>query len=208
MTALFSPTTAEGHDLFEVLSAMQKCIRRGDEEGAGWWAFAAAASGYLPHVIGRLEVVAVEDVGVADPVRVTAALTVCQQARTWGRAGRASWKLAIAAAVQYLCRAEKSRASDEMQAAILGARARGEQREIPDVAIDKHTRRGRAKGRGVDHFMAEGTRLDPPAAPAPDVYRERAAATWKQIETDQAFADRYSRMSAAGKIGKGAETEE
>jgi hypothetical protein len=41
------------------------------------------------------------------------------------------------------------------------ARGRGmvERREVPDEALDRHTRRGRRMGRGWDHFWDEASQL-------------------------------------------------
>ena len=51
-----------------------------------------------------------------------------------------------------------------------------ERREIPDVALDKHTARGRPDGpRGADQFFAEGTVLSP-HVPLPDEERWRELA--------------------------------
>ena len=35
-----------------------------------------------------------------------------------------------------------------------------ERLEIPDYALDKHTYRGKKMGRGLDHFFAEGAKLE------------------------------------------------
>jgi hypothetical protein len=51
-------------------------------------------------------------------------------------------------------------------------------RPIPDYALDKHTRRGRAMKRGWDHFFTEGMKLAN-EADLPDAYRERAIAMLK-----------------------------
>jgi hypothetical protein len=48
---------------------------------------------------------------------------------------------------------------------------------VPDWALDQHTVEGRRRGRGLDHFLAEGAQLNPPAAP--DQYAAEAARLWR-----------------------------
>ena len=40
---------------------------------------------------------------------------------------------------------------------------------IPDYALDMHTMKGKAMGRGLDHFRTEGAKLVPPPT-EPDLY--------------------------------------
>ena len=48
---------------------------------------------------------------------------------------------------------------------------------IPDYALDMHTMRGKAMGRGLDHFRKEGAKLVPPPT-EPDPYEEKAYRLW------------------------------
>ena len=53
--------------------------------------------------------------------------------------------------------------------------------DIPDEALDRHTRRGRMKGRGLDHFLKHGAKL---VGPRPlEEYEKKCEATavafWK-----------------------------
>ena len=43
---------------------------------------------------------------------------------------------------------------------------------IPDYALDMHTMKGKAMGRGLDHFRKEGAKLVPPPT-EPDPYEEK-----------------------------------
>jgi hypothetical protein len=36
----------------------------------------------------------------------------------------------------------------------------GKRLEIPDFALDMHTAKGKAKGRGYEHFFNEGSKLE------------------------------------------------
>ena len=44
--------------------------------------------------------------------------------------------------------------------------------EVPDIALDKHTKRGQEMGRGSKHFFEEGTKVIPQLKIDND-YRER-----------------------------------
>jgi replication-associated recombination protein RarA len=61
-------------------------------------------------------------------------------------------------AVMLLARAQKSRAVDNACVAFYaGSRPK---REVPDVALDKHTKCGRSMGRGFKHFFDEAARVE------------------------------------------------
>jgi hypothetical protein len=75
--------------------------------------------------------------------------------------------------VPVLARAQTSRLVDSaLVASYQGERPR---REIPDYALDMHTKAGRALGRGAAHFYEEGAVIAP-TGPVEDLYRERARA--------------------------------
>ena len=48
--------------------------------------------------------------------------------------------------------------------------------EVPDIALDKHTRRGQEMGRGSKHFFEEGTKVIP------------------QLEIDNDYRERYGKI--------------
>ena len=49
--------------------------------------------------------------------------------------------------------------------------------ENPDFALDIHTMKGKAMGRGLDHFRKEGAKLIPPPT-ADDPYEDEAYRLW------------------------------
>jgi hypothetical protein len=67
MTELFERTTRKGYDLFEVASAFQKSVRRGDEETAMYFAVELFESGYDEYLWKRMKIITSEDVGLAEP---------------------------------------------------------------------------------------------------------------------------------------------
>jgi hypothetical protein len=60
--------TMGGYDFYEVLSAMQKSIRRGLEEDALFWGTELYLSDYADHAWSRLLIISSEDVGFAEPL--------------------------------------------------------------------------------------------------------------------------------------------
>jgi replication-associated recombination protein RarA len=140
-----------------------------------------AMSGYFTHAVNRLRVIAQEDVGPADPQAVIFASLVLDQADAWRSAKNSAWRMAVANACFALATASKSRVGDLLQAASLHVVLDGTMPSVPDEALDKHTRRGRRKGRGLDHFLEHGAKL---VGPRPlEEYEKRcepnAVAFWK-----------------------------
>jgi hypothetical protein len=178
------PPTWRGYEFGEVASALQKSIRRGDEDAALYWAVELDQSGYGEYVWKRLRVVCSEDVGIAEP---TMPATIAALYATWKELRKKRddrqepWRLMLCHAVILLARAKKSRLVDH--ALLVHYNAEDERRPVPDVARDKHTRSGRRKRRGWSHFFEQGTLLADPdtgelteEGSIPDPYRERARA--------------------------------
>jgi replication-associated recombination protein RarA len=178
------PTTVRGYDAREVVSALQKCIRRGLDDEAVYWAVELERSGLGAWCWKRLRVIVSEDVGLAWPEgpAVIAALHAgyLDLKRNAPRVPRQRpWRLCLVHAVLALARAPKSRLVDVAQ---IVAFRDDERREVPDVALDRHTVKGRRMGRGWDHFWTEGTQLVPHAEqPGEAAYREQAMAAVETI---------------------------
>lgn len=160
--------TVGGYDFHEVLSALQKSIRRGLEEDALFWATELYLSNYANHAWGRFLVISSEDVGVAD----SSVFSLIYQLHAHWKIHQeeSSARLHFIHAVLALVRAPKSRIVDH--ALIVYLEGPREKRPVPDYALDKHTSRGRAMGRGNKHFFAVGALLG--NQPLEDLYEERA----------------------------------
>lgn len=169
--------TKKGYDFFEVASALQKNIRRGLEYEAMYWAVELFNSGYVEYAWKRLRIMASEDVGLAEPqvVATIAGLYAHHKIQAAKKDDKNQpERLFLTHAVLLLCRATKSRVIDH---ALLYHWGRHDQVHlpIPDLALDKHTERGRYLGRGWKHFFEQGIQLDPlGAVPGEVQYRERA----------------------------------
>ena len=159
----------------EVVSAFQKSIRRGLLENALLLAYEmyVTSAELEEHLWTRLSVISVEDVGSGsflEPVIVDA---LCRMRLRFPR-GAGDRFIFAAHAVRLLAMSPKDRTTDEMTNwAVLMTDVRGERPEIPDVAYDMHTRRGQEMGRGLEHFMKEGARVENERPGRDTTYRER-----------------------------------
>ena len=156
-----------------VISAMQKCIRRADEATAMRMAFElyVTSSFHEDKMWNRLLVIPVEDIGFGDtyaPVLVKT-LNDLRKEYPYGDGDRPIFFLY---AIRYLCRCKKERSTDHIKNIIMRESARGEVPEIPDVAIDMHTIKGRAMGRDVFYFLDEASKVTPMWEEYDDSYRQ------------------------------------
>ena len=69
--SLYKVTTVNGHLLAEVVSALQKAIRRCQVDDALYWAVDMYLTGYDEYCRKRLRIMASEDVGPAEPLPAT-----------------------------------------------------------------------------------------------------------------------------------------
>ncbi len=169
--------TPGGYKIGEVSSAMQKCIRRGSEEQALFWATELDLAGYPEYVFKRLRIIASEDVGLGDNMAAIAVQTLYQNwlaQRKKKDEKHGPERLFLVHAVLILSRAPKSRTVDH--ALIAMYEAPRPVRSIPDFALDKHTAAGRKLRRAWKHFWEHGARLENKAQ-LDDPYEAIARAT-------------------------------
>jgi len=188
-----NPKTGKHYPTFQVFSALQKSIRRGMEEEAMYWAMELLEGGSAKECMTRLRVIAHEDIGIADIQSVLFALQCLddlenkwyivtetkkkQKNGKWKTTteikSKGQWRLALANVILSLCRANKSRISDNFQGHIRYKKSHGWALEIPDYALDKHTKEGRKLGKGTDQFFDEGVILHPKInLPKDEIYEE------------------------------------
>lgn len=163
-----SALTVNGHPRAVITSSLQKAIRRGEVDDALYAAVEFDLSRVPEHVWHRLFVICSEDIGLADRGLITEIEVLhlkWQQSK-----GTPEARLFLIHAVLLLCRAQKSRL---VLHATNVAYLDHAKREIPDYAVDMHTPQGRAMGRGMEHFLAEGAHLEN-KADIPDDFEERA----------------------------------
>lgn len=178
--------TSHGYNDDEVVSALQKDIRRGNERQAMHWALELGEEGKsgFGQLASRLTVIAYEDIGLGDPAAVLQACRAIQDMRDMYRNGWGEWRMALAYIVLLLCRSRKSRISCHF---LQVTRHRWEtvSPDIPDYALDMHTSAGTLQGRtqgsreGIQHFIEEGEQLDS-EADVEDVYRQETRELLRQ----------------------------
>lgn len=155
--------TIGGYDYYEVVSALQKTIRRGDRDSALFWSTELYLSEYVAHAWRRLLVIASEDVGLADPLIFVQIRLLYD---TWTeRKKEDDAKLYFIDAVLRLVNAAKCRITDN--ATIVFFEGERSHRDIPDYALDVHTEAGRRLCRGYSHFFTEGAKLESTTLPDP-----------------------------------------
>jgi replication-associated recombination protein RarA len=155
--------TKNGYPLDEVVSALQKCVRRGKEELAFFFAIEMIEGGYFDYCWRRLIIIASEDIGIADPFAAVLVGQLYENAKI-ALGNRKKTELndqvePLQQAILYMCRTQKSRYGDDFMGYVLSRRERGWKPEVPDVAVDMHTERGRKKGRGEIFFCQEGAEV-------------------------------------------------
>lgn len=168
----------------EIISALQKEIRRSNTENAALLAYEMATTSpeLEAYLWKRLSVISVEDVGWGDVQAPVLVHTLHQMTQSFDRSDGERLLFAIHA-VRYLCACQKDRSSDEM---INWLKHEVESERllptIPDYALDVHTARGRQMERGVRHFWEEGARLFPELPERDTTYRQRMLKLMDEIE--------------------------
>lgn len=198
----YQQKTQNSYDLGEVISALQKEIRRGNEQGAMYWALELVPQ-FEPYLWRRLVVIANEDIGIAAPSIFCTVSILREQFfefRERGRNGTA--RLILANAILTMCRAPKSRIADHFQRFMVEEWMNGERRPLPDYALDNHTRTGKNMKRGVEFWLEEGCLLGNPGD-VDDPYQETAENHWANGRNS---APEWGRRSAASRKSSGPPT--
>ncbi|HMS73404.1 MAG TPA: hypothetical protein PKB03_10260 [Baekduia sp.] len=174
------PPTRRGYDPPEVVSALQKAVRRSDTDAALYWSIELALSGYGNWCWKRIRTICSEDIGPAVP---GLAADVRALYENWKEEqGKGDGILYVIHAVIMLAEAPKCRVTDWV--AHYHCSDRVERREIPDEALDKHTRRGKQMGRGIEHFIDESSRLVQPTSHRATYEREQRELVQRMCAND------------------------
>ncbi len=171
------------HDLAadEVISALQKEIRRSNTENAALLAYEMVTTSpeMEAYLWRRLLAISVEDIGWGDLQAPILIHSLHQINQSFDHAAGERILFAVHA-VRYLCACQKDRSSDEMAIWIKREVEDGRRLpSIPDYALDLHTKRGSEMGRGLDHFLEEGAKLIPELPDRDTTYRQRVLALLK-----------------------------
>jgi replication-associated recombination protein RarA len=167
--------TIHGFAADELISALQKSIRRGLVENAGLVAYELYASGpeFEDQVWRRLEIISVEDVGFGR-LDAPVLINTLNQMRQRAEQESPDRLIYLVHAVRVLALCPKDRSADEMQnwlrISVDGGTA---QPEVFDDAIDMHTKRGQEMGRDFLHWYTNGARVENELPDRDRTYRVR-----------------------------------
>ena len=155
----------------EVISALQKEIRRGYTENACLLAYELLqTSPELEQKLWqRLLVISVEDIGLGNQFAALLINSLFQMHNVF-RYGESDRALFAIHAVRLLSECEKDRSSDELLCWIKMTDAIP---EIPEYALDMHTKRGQDLGRDFAHFILEASKVIPEKADRNTNYRAK-----------------------------------
>ncbi|CAI3283821.1 hypothetical protein CIRMBP1212_00456 [Enterococcus cecorum] len=183
--------TRNGLNGDEVISALQKSIRRGKERDACEFAYEMYITSpqFEEKLWRRLLAISVEDIGIGNtnaPIFIHS-LNQMRKEFQYNEADRAMF---FVHAIRYLCQSEKDRSSDLLKNIVIKNFAMGYVPEIPDIAFDKHTTRGKKMGRGSEHFLNEAS-IVIPQKKVDNHYKEEYAELLKKYDpnhtVDSAF---------------------
>jgi replication-associated recombination protein RarA len=160
--------TKRGYLLGEVVSALQKAIRRGDERMSGYFAMEMFESNFEAYAWRRLLTISAEDCAGVITQEIKA-LSDC--AALVKKTRKTPERIFIAKASILLAQAKKSRDADHMSclmydlnvpddATVAAAidEARSEIVDVPEYAYDCHTPKGRKAGKTKREFFIEEDR--------------------------------------------------
>jgi len=154
--------TKNGLDADLVISALQKCIRRGQEDLAMGMAYELSVTStfHEAKMWNRLLVISVEDIGFGDDMAAIYVRNLFEMHKEFPY-GDGDRSIFFLQAIRYMCRCKKERSTDNIKNVMMRENAAGKVPEIPDYAIDMHTIKGRAMGRDVFHFLEEASKVEP-----------------------------------------------
>lgn len=166
--------TPSGYNYFQLLSALQKDLRRGIEEQALHWA--VHLESYDAYMLwNKLMDIASEDIGIANPCLPVILQTLRIHYIMAIKRGNPSYRLFLANAIIQIARSPKSRVTDDLLWKVYGEiEFEGKKRDIPWYAKDHHTGVG-----SKDLWLNAGIKLEN-EADVPNPYTEDARRYFEQ----------------------------
>lgn len=160
--------TQRGYDFYEVASSLQKAIRRGDTEVAGYMALELFPR-YAEYCWKRLLTVSAEDCYGVITKEITALYDAFHIVNKGKSGDRLGGRVFISKAVILLCTQPHNRDADLLSNFIYDKKrgltdeqieayfeeVRKEPMKIPEYTYDVHTRKGKAMGKTKEDFFRE-----------------------------------------------------
>jgi replication-associated recombination protein RarA len=174
--------TKHGFAADELISALQKSIRRGLVENAVLVAYELFTSGseFEDQVWRRLQIISVEDVGLGQ-INAPLLIHTLNEFRREPSRESPDRLIYLVHAVRLLAVSPKDRTSDEMATWVRQVVDEGSARpEVDDDFLDMHTRRGQEMGRDFHHWFTRGARVENEIPGRNTVYRSRILAMLRE----------------------------
>lgn len=195
-----------GDQFYDQISALHKSVRSSNPDGAIYWLARMLDGGCDPsYLLRRLTIMAVEDVGLADPRALEMAINVWN---AYDRIGAPEGDIALSNLVVYLASTAKSNAA---YAALNAARA--DVGELGSLPVPLHLRNaptrlmknlGYGKGYQYDHDVAGGIALDQTAFP--DEMGERVYYRPVERGLEIKLKEKLDRLRAAREQARGGDS--
>jgi len=166
-------TSPRGIPVDQLVSVLQKDIRRGHADNAVLAAYEMLTTSpeVAEHMWHRLKVIAVEDVGLGEPLAPVLLDSLHENYRT--ATGGEQAMIAVHA-VRFLAAAKKDRTSSEHTDLVIHQVESGEAVvSVPDYALCVHTRAGQEMGRGLLQWWENGAKVGNELDTADHSYRDR-----------------------------------
>ena len=169
--------TKSGLNADEVISALQKYIRRSEEDKAVAvaWEMYITSEQLENYLWQRLQVISVEDIGFGDVSAPVLIRNLNQMRREYSYTAP-DRPLFFVHAIRYLSRCEKDRSSDLLKNIVERESKAGKWPELDDYVFDMHTRKGQKLGRDIKYFLAEASKVIPEKPGAHEKYLARLTA--------------------------------
>lgn len=176
--------TPKGYQPYELMSAMQKFIRRSMEQEAMFCFLEMEGAGFYHIIKNRLIVTIYEDVGMGNIDLVNSIQPHIQQMDAFYTKKNGAWRLVLSNIILQACRGKKTRIADNFVSAIAAKMCSGWLIDFDehDFVYDMHTRKGRQMGRGYEHFDAEASKIVE-ATEFPE-YRDMEIEIWDMVEAN------------------------
>ncbi|MBU0666622.1 MAG: hypothetical protein ABIC91_00540 [Nanoarchaeota archaeon] len=154
--------TISGYSADQVISALQKEIRRGNFENACFFCMELLDSGniFINKFWERMSVIVVEDVSDVHAINTVRNLKETyfdlENSKKWDK------DMQAIKAVQILCEAKKDRIVSEIYDYMKIKRKEGLKIKIPKYAIDMHTKQGKKEKKDYLHFLQISSKINNP----------------------------------------------
>ncbi|MBX4172793.1 replication-associated recombination protein A [Weissella viridescens] len=190
----------DGDAHYDVISALQKSIRGSDTDAALHYLGRLILAGDLPSIVRRLQVIAYEDIGLANPAVVERAVTAIHAAE---KLGFPEARIPLANAVIELALSPKSNSAMTAIDAAMQDIQSGRTGDVPKHLKDAHYKGAKELGNGVAYLYPHNYQNDWVAQQyLPDSLQNKAYFNADgNSNVEQAYITQYQKLKAAQKAG-------